>query len=421
MTVFYGAVINPNTLTTYRTLPRCLLAVGSSGDIEWMVDDVPEHQLQETLARNGSVDADFVALHPTEFLLPGFIDTHTHAPQYPNIGSGQQYELLDWLSQVTFPTEAKFSEPEFANRTYKSVVRRVIDSGTTTCCYFGTLHLDATKILADVVRAEGQRAFVGKCSMDQSSPSYYTEPSVEVSVDRTKALIDHIHTLSSPTDVATRPYRPSLVQPIITPRFAISCSARLLSSLGELATSNPSLRIQTHLSENTAEVALTRKLFPDAKHYTGVYDSFGLLRKNTILAHAIHLEDAEIELIKMRGAGISHCPNSNFNLTSGIAPIGHYLDQGIKVGLGTDVSGGFSFSILNAIQNASIAAKVVTMNAEKYLHTGTHDTGNLANRPLSIATLLYLATLGGAKVCDLDERVGSFAPGKSFDALLKRM
>ncbi|KAG6853024.1 hypothetical protein C0991_007395 [Blastosporella zonata] len=397
--IFYGAVITPKTLTCYDALPNCLLSVGASGKIHWIEKNVEADALQDTLAQKGCIDVDVVVLEPGEFLLPGFIDTHTHAPQFASLGSGQQYELLDWLNNIIFPTEAKFSDIDFARRSYKSVVRRIIDCGTTTCCYYGTLHLEATKLLADIVHSNGQRAFIGKCNMDRESPDYYVEPSVEQSIRDTKKFINHVRSISRHTD--------SLVQPIITPRFAISCTPELLASLGELASSNPSLHIQTHIAENVHEVALVKKLFPDAPNYTSVYDSFGLLRSNTILGHAVWLDADEVKLIAKRKAGISHCPTSNFNLTSGVANIGYYLEQGVKVGLGTDVSGGYSPSILNCIQNASIASKVVAIASTGFV-----------NRPLPVATLLYLATLGGAEVCDIDKTVGSFEPGKSFDALL---
>ncbi|TFY78765.1 hypothetical protein EWM64_g5243, partial [Hericium alpestre] len=159
-TVFYGAVINPQTLTDYQALPNCLLSVGPDGAIDWLVDDVPDSMVQEVLAQKGSVDADVIALKHGEFIMPGFVDTHTHAPQMPNLGRGQEYELLDWLNEVTFPMEAKFSDVDFARRTYESVVRRTINSGTTTCCYYGTLHLEATKILADIVHSHGQSTLI---------------------------------------------------------------------------------------------------------------------------------------------------------------------------------------------------------------------------------------------------------------------
>jgi len=161
--------------------------------------------------------------------------------------------------------------------------------------------------------------------MDRNSPSYYKEDSPEVSLQDTQSLIAHIRSLD-----AGSPGIP-LVQPIITPRFAISCSNPLLSRLGDLASSDPSLHIQTHISENKSEIACTKSLFLECSTYAAVYDTFKLLRRNTILAHAVHLEDEEVALIKERQAGISHCPTSNFHLNSGVAPVGKYLDRGIKV------------------------------------------------------------------------------------------
>lgn len=164
--------------------------------------------------------------------------------------------------------------------------------------------------------------------MNRHCPSHYTESCSETSVADTQNLISYIRSLSPRPEMSG--HEP-LVQPIITPRFAISCTNDLLSSLGALATSDPTIRIQTHISENPSEVSFTKELFPDNTHYAGVYDSFGLLRRNTILAHAVHLTEDEMDLIKSRDAGISHCPTSNFNLSSGIAPVGFFLDKGIKV------------------------------------------------------------------------------------------
>jgi len=257
--------------------------------------------------------------------------------------------------------------------------------------------------------------------MNDHSPDDYIEPSADASVAATKDLVTYIRSLSNP-----------LVQPIITPRFAMSCTAELLSKLGTLVSSDPSLPIQTHISENQSEVVFTKSLFPieslptpppltgatqgvkpKETTYAGVYDAFGLLRENTILAHGVHLEDGEVDLIKARGAGISHCPTSNFNLRSGCAKVGSWLDKGVKVGLGTDVSGGFSPSILTAIQHASICSKVIATQTPPL-----DQAVGFTARQLPVATLLYLATLGGASLCNLSSHIGSLEPGKAFDALL---
>ncbi|VDB82910.1 unnamed protein product [Peniophora sp. CBMAI 1063] len=413
-TVFYGPLVTPLSLTEYAALPRALICVSPDGDIAWRIDDVAPYDLQLALSTHGAADAELVELRRGEFLLPGFVDTHTHAPQVPNIGSGQQYELLDWLENVTFPVEAQFADVEFAKRTYSNVVRRLIDSGTTTCCYYATLHLEASKALADIVHTTGQRAFIGKCNMDRNCPPTYIEPSASSSLADTHTLIQHIRALS-PTSSSQHA---ALVQPVLTPRFAISTTPPLLRSLGELAASDPTLLVQTHISENASEIKFTHELFPGCNNYASVYDSYGLLlRDRTVLAHAVHLEKEEVELIAERGAGIAHCPTSNFNLRSGVADVGAMLDAGINVGLGTDVSGGFSTSILTEIQHASIAAKVRALLPGSS-PSPTFVTETFTGKPFSVATLLHLATLGGARVCGLASRIGALEPGRAFDALL---
>lgn len=470
------------------------------------------------------------------FLTPGLIDTHQHACQVPNIGLGQQYELLDWLNHVTFPREARFSSDDYARKTYESVVQRTIDCGTTTACYYATLHLDATKILAEVANKRGQRAFVGKCQMDRNAPDYYVEASAAQSIEDTKAFIGYCEQLaqlgpgadtstsrmtratsvSSSTSSATSdgtspsddeslasplsdpeedailmsqsvaklsktldevaeatpeaaPARPTskaqsetndtstvatpptpsvacsspsspsiplssaLVQPILTPRFGIACTDSLLTSISAVLSRDPSLRLQTHLSESLGEIAFTRSLFPSAPTYTAMYDHFGLLGPRTVLAHAVHLDESEMKLVKERGCGIAHCPNSNLNLRSGTMRVGEMLNRGIKCGLGTDVSGGFSLGMLSAVREASCVAKVVQFGGKEAATKVDGGEGNdgdiiapiggydFLSRPLLPATLLWLATVGGAQVASVDDRTGSLEVGKDFDALLVRL
>ncbi|KAJ4488096.1 Metallo-dependent hydrolase [Lentinula aciculospora] len=411
--VYHGSLINPTTLTSYEAIPNCLIAVNAHGNIDWIVHDVKDSSIQETLLQKGLLDVNIVALQEGQFIMPGFIDTHTHAPQVPNLGTGYQYELLEWLEKFTFPMEANFQDLDFANQMYPSIVKKFIASGTTTCCYYGTLHLESNKVLAGIVHSLGQRALIGKCNMDRNCPSYYIEPSSSSSISDTQEFISFVHSL--PPGPSNNPSNP-LVYPVVTPRFAISCTNQLLSSLQNLVHSDPRLHIQTHIAENPKEVEFTKELYPDCEHYAGVYDSYGLLRKNTILAHAVWLGEREIDLVKEREAGISHCPTSNFNLRSGVAPIGKYLDRGVKIGLGSDVSGGFSPSMLVTMRNASIASTVVAL---QYNPTNAPiEAGRFTNRQLPLATLLYLATKGGAEVCALDKQIGSLEPGKSFDALI---
>ncbi|QRW26290.1 amidohydrolase family protein [Rhizoctonia solani] len=359
--LFHGSVITPVSVHKTEFWPQALLCVNSAGIIEWIVSDVKSSQLQTVALEKGLVLDDSVEIYELrhgEWLMPGFIDTHTHAPQFPNIGIGGQYELLEWLNNVTFPTESRFHDTTFAERVYSAVVDRVLNSGTTTCCYYGTLHLEATQVLAKLTHDKGQRAFVGKCNMNRESGKYQ-EDSTSQSIENTKKLISYIRALS--------PNSAPLVHPISPP-----------------------------VLQFLALIDFTLKLFPKASTYTDVYKRAGLLTDRTILAHAVHLSNDEMEEIKSCGSGISHCPTSNFYLNSGVARVGEMLDRGLKVGLGTDCSPALRERTSHNVQ--------------------WHRTPKLAENPLS--ALLHLSTLGGAQLCNLEQTTGSLEAGKEFDAVL---
>jgi guanine deaminase len=235
--------------------------------------------------------------------------------------------------------------------------------------------------------------------MNQLSPDYYRDESAAESIANAQASIDYITKIDPGY---------SLVCPIITPRFAPSCSSELLTSLAKLA-NDGNLPIQTHMSENLAEVALVKELFPGHESYAHVYDAHGLLTDRTILAHCVHISAEEVKLCAERGAGIAHCPISNTGLTSGEAKVRWMIEGGVKVGLGTDCSGGYSPSILESARQASNVSRHVCMKST----LETKDTPQLA-----LAEIIYLATVGGAEVCSLQDRVGNFQVGKEFDALL---
>ncbi|EJU00593.1 Metallo-dependent hydrolase [Dacryopinax primogenitus] len=414
--IIYGPLISPLSKRDIRLSPCSLLSVSSCGVIEWAEHDVDPSSLQEVLAKHGRSledrDVEFIQLKWGEWIMPGFVDTHTHAPQFQNNGAGSQYELLDWLKYVTFPEEEKFADVQYAKKMYRRVVRASLDLGTTMCCWYGTLHLEGTKVLADITHELGQRAYVGKCNMDRNSSPTYQEASAEESIADTRSFISYVEALS-PSDST------ALVRPIITPRFAISCTSKLLTGLGELAAAHPQVPIQTHISENNAEIAYTKTLFPECSTYAEVYDHFGLLRENTILAHGVHLEKSELDLIKRRGAGLSHCPTSNFNLRSGSAHVGQWLDNGNKCGLGTDCSGGWTASMITAMQLASVCSKVVSFytKGDDATLTGRFSKTQFAKYQLPIPTLFWIATMGGAEVCCLQDTIGSLEPGKQFDAV----
>lgn len=243
----------------------------------------------------------------------------------------------------------------------------------------------------------------------ETCPEYYRHASAESSIRSTQAVIEHIK---------SRDPKGQLVQPILTPRFAPSCSEAVLSTLGELA-EKEKLPIQTHISENTSEIDLVKKIFPNNRNYADVYDSYGLLTSRTVLAHAIHLSDPEVEMVKERGCGVSHCPVSNTSLGSGICPVRKLLDRGVKVSLGTDVSGGGSCSILTAArQAAGVSRLLAAFSSDK--ETGEDRKGS-DHLKLDVNECLYLATRGGAECLGLGNKVGAFEVGMEWDAQMVRL
>ncbi|GJJ13807.1 hypothetical protein Clacol_008064 [Clathrus columnatus] len=414
--VIYGSLITPQDPYVASYLPQALLYI-ENGIIQWMEEQVEPHELSSVMSAHGleEEDIDIIRLQRGQFLMPGFIDTHTHAPQFPNLGRGGQYELLDWLSNLTFPTEAKFADREHAKAVYIKVVNQLLDCGTTTCCYFSSAHVSGTEVLADIVSRCGQRAFIGFCNMDRNAPDFYLKGvNHSQSLEQTREVISFIHSLKNP-----------LVQPILTPRFAISCTGELMKGLSDIALEGSLRRllIQTHIAENLTEIDVTASLFPTHTSYTHIYEERGLLGPTTILAHGCYLTSEELTSIKRAGAGISHCPTSNFHLSSGVAKVAEWLDLGIKVGLGTDVSGGFSPSILTTIQHASIASKLaarmsksVSTSEDEFQEDSPNDLS--LKTALTNANLLHLATLGGAQLCNLEDVTGSLETGKDFDALI---
>jgi guanine deaminase len=290
--------------------------------------------------------------------------------------------------------------PLKAHTIYNRVVSRTLAHGTTCAAYYATIHVPATNLLATICHKRGQRALIGRVCMDNPSlcPECYRDESVSKSVAATAATISHIRTL----DPAG-----SLILPIITPRFAPSCTPAALSQLGRLAASaSPPLHIQTHISETKDEVAIVSSFFPDSESYAHVYDTAGLLTPRTILAHAIHLSAEERALIRSRSATISHCPASNTALSSGLCPVRTLLDEAIPVGLGTDVSGGYSPSVLEAARQACLVSRLVA-------YTSASASGR---EKLSVEEALYLATRGGAQAVRMEDRIGGFEVGMYWDA-----
>ncbi|KAF9874295.1 guanine deaminase [Colletotrichum karsti] len=391
---FQGAIIHSLGPDEVKLLENAGIFVDGDGLISEFFLDISVEELMRKIPE----DTKLRVIPKGQFLSPGFVDTHNHAPQWAMRGLGQGLHILDWLNQVTFPHEARFSDTTYARKVYESCVDGFLKQGITTASYYGSKHAEATQILADICLDKGQRAFVGKCNMDRNAPSYLHDESAESSLQETVDCVKHIRKI----DPAG-----GLVRPVLTPRFAISCTPKLLAGLGKMASQDPKLAIQTHFNEAEQEIKATRELFPDFSSEADLYEHFGLLSQRSILAHCTFMTDYEMDKIRKLECGVAHCPISNMTVGGGFmaASIRQFLTRGIKVGLGTDSGGGFSSSMLDSIRQAVIAS-----NAREVMSGGK-------DKALSLNEVFYLSTLGGARVCCLDDRIGNFAVGKEFDAL----
>eukprot|EP01102_Stenamoeba_stenopodia_P004903 TRINITY_DN1539_c0_g1_i1.p1 TRINITY_DN1539_c0_g1~~TRINITY_DN1539_c0_g1_i1.p1 ORF type:complete len:525 (-),score=114.10 TRINITY_DN1539_c0_g1_i1:25-1599(-) len=331
------------------------------------------------------------------FLIPGFIDCHAHAPQYAQMGTGLDLPLLKWLNYYTFPLESRFRDTAFAREVYTKAIRRFLRHGTTTCVWFGTIHNPANKVLVEVIRDLGQRAFVGKVCMNRNAPDFLLDASAEESLSQTAEFADYV----------LREVRSPLITPIVTPRFAPACTEDLLISLGALA-KQKDIPIQSHLSENKDEVKWIKEVLFPGKKYSQVYDDCGLLTHKTIMAHCVFLDDQEVDLLKDRGVGVAHCPISNYVIHSGEMRAREYLNKGLKVGLGTDVSAGTSPGILPVLRQTIIASNALDFEENPKPSNSP---------PLGYQEAFALATLGGARVIGYESKLGNFEVGKYFDAI----
>lgn len=326
-------------------------------------------------------------------ILPGLIDLHIHAAQFALRGTGMDYELLDWLDHVAFPEEMRFADEEYAAKAYGIFADRMKRSATTRAVLFGTIHPEATLRLMDCMEQSGLVSYVGKVSMDRNAPPGLLEKSAPAAAESERRFIEA---------ALRRGYRHT--RPIVTPRFVPSCTDRLMAELGRIR-SKYGLPVQSHLSENPGEVALVQQLVPDSAFYGDVYDRYGLFGRggNTVMAHCVYSTPEELKRLKDNGVWVAHCPSSNMNIASGIAPVRQYLEGGLRMGLGTDVSGGTMESMFRAVTDAIQVSKLYWRHIDP------------TARPLTFPEAFWLATRGGGAFFG---RVGGFEDGFAFDALV---
>ena len=322
-------------------------------------------------------------------LIPAMNDMHVHAPQYRNQGIAMDMELLPWLQNYTFPEEMKFADLGYAERMYRRFVRDLWRFGTMRACVFATIHTASTRLLMQLFQETGMGALVGKVAMNRMCPEGLSE-SVEDMVTGYEALIAEYNNPEA------------LVRPIITPRFIPSCTPPMLHACGELA-AKYQLPVQSHLSENKNEIALVQTLEQESTCYGDAYNRYGLFGQTpTVMAHCVWTDGEELELMKRQGVMVAHCPTSNFNVASGMAPVRRFLDEGLSVGLGSDISGGHDLSIFRMMVYAIQVSKM-------------HYQQNNEQPFLSLSEAFWIATKSAGRFFG---HVGSFEPGYDFDALV---
>lgn len=319
--------------------------------------------------------------YPEQLIIPGMIDTHIHFPQTEMVGAyGEQ--LLSWLNTYTFPTEIQFKDKAYAQEIAKFFVNELLKNGTTTALVFCTVHPESVDALFEAAEQHQMRLIAGKVMMDRHAPEALCD-TAESAYDDSKALIEKWHGQGRALYA-------------ITPRFAPTSTPEQLERAGQLKAEYPDVYVHTHLSENKDEIAWVKDLFPAQKGYLDVYHHYGLTGQRSVFAHCVHLEDDEWQCMHETDSAIAFCPTSNLFLGSGLFPLKKTWQQQVKVGLGTDIGAGTSFSLLQTVNEAY---KVQQLQGDK----------------LSAFESLYHATLGGAKALDLDDKLGNFNVGKEAD------
>lgn len=324
-------------------------------------------------------------------VIPGLTDLHVHAPQYPFRGLGMDLELIDWLNTHTFVEEAKYAELSYAEKAYEIFTEDLRNSATARACIFGTIHTKATLLLMEKLEESGIIAYAGRVNMDRNSPENLCEKDAVTAARDTEEWILECGRFQN-------------VRPMLTPRFIPVCSDALMEELSRLQ-KKYHLPLQSHLSENLGEIEWVKELCPDAAFYGAAYDKYGLFGNDcpTIMAHCVHSSEDEIRMMKEQNVFVAHCPESNTNLSSGIAPVRKYLELGVHAGLGSDIAAGSGLSIFKSMAMAVQCSKLRWRLTDQSL------------APLRIEEAFYLGTKGGGAFFG---KAGSFEKGYEFDAIV---
>lgn len=375
--ILKGTIIHTPTKDKFEYFENSYL-VAMDNEIKGIYKELPEEYAKEEVKDYGNC-----------LIMPGMCDMHVHAPQFVYRGLGLDLQLMQWLETYAFPTESRFSDMEYAKNYYEAFAEELAKNGTTRAVIFSTVHVPSTGLLMETLDKKRVGGYVGKVNMDTLCPDSLREDSEQSLADTKEWLLQWKDKLS-------------LVKPAITPRFIPTCSTTVLKGLGEFV-KEFDVPVHSHISEDIGEMDIVRGRYPEIPHDGGVYDQFGLLTNKTVMAHFIYPTTEEMELLKERGVTIAHCPQSNGNVAGGVPPIRKMLDMGMKVGLGSDIAGGYSVCLFRAMSEAVYLSKL------KWLETGKEDMF------LSVPESFYLGTKGGGQFFG---KVGSFETGYELDALV---
>ena len=379
MKIYKAHILFTKEKDRFEVYENGYVAVGDDGRVTGVAKNLDE------LDSEGAEIVDF----GDKLLIPAMNDMHVHAPQVHNQGVAMDMELLPWLQNYTFPEESKYADVEYAERMYRRFMHTQWLFGTMRSVVFGTVHTESTRRLMQLYQEAGMGALVGKVAMNRNCPEALCED-VEATIAGNEQLIAEF---GNPD---------GMVRPIITPRFVPSCTPELLKACGELA-NKYQLPVQSHLSENVSEIAWVAELEPESKSYGDAYNRYGLFGQTpTIMAHCVWTKGHELELMKQNGVMVAHCPTSNFNLSSGMAPIRSLLDEGVRIGLGSDISGGHDLNMFRML--------VYAIQVSKMHYQLNHDKAFL-----NLSEIFWIATKSAGSFFG---KVGSFEPGYEFDALV---
>lgn len=385
--IFQGTAFSSKSSKEVQILKDYLFCINSNGMIERII--APDDTDYVTLLETYHVSENFHRLADGQYLLPGFIDLHVHAPQWAQAGTALDIPLYDWLNTYTFPLESKFSDLAFAKNVYDEVVNTLLANGTTTALYFATVHKEASLLLAEICAEKGQRGLVGKVVMDsqEENPDFYRDTDTQIALEDTEEFILAVKELAKSTKQG--------VYPVVTPRFIPSCTDDALKGLGELAAKYDTY-IQSHCSESDWEHEYVQNRFQ--KNDAFALNDFGLLREKSVMAHCNFLNDADAELFAETGTAVSHCPVSNAYFANSVIPIAHLHSKGVEIGLGSDISGGFSPSLFDNARQAVISSRMLEDGVNTSLPA---DERGVSNSRITINEAFYFATAGGGESLSL--------------------